>query len=101
MLSKLARVEAQLPESGWLGGAQPQVADFFVFEAYESVSLLLGSDRSEPLRARLPSLAAFAERMRARPALAANWAQRPAHFSGSGDEHAMLQRIWQAPLSMI
>lgn len=101
LLNKLARVEAQLPETGWLGGAQPHVADFFVFEAHESVALLLGPNRSDALRARLPSLTAFAERMRRRPALAASWAQRPTFFSGSADESAMLQRIWQAPLSAI
>lgn len=101
LLAKLARLEAQLPESGWLGAARPNVADFFVFEAYESVALLLGPERGEALRLRLPRMAAFVEHTWARPALAASSARRPVRFSGAGDEPAMLERIWQAPLSGI
>jgi glutathione S-transferase len=100
LLAKLARLEARLPESGWLGASRPNVADFFLFEAYESVALLLGPQRGDALRLRLPRLAAFVERIWARPALAANM-RRPVRFSGTGDEPAMLERIWQAPLGVI
>jgi glutathione S-transferase len=93
MLDKLGRLDARIPEAGWLGGDRPGMADFFAAEAVEAQRYLLGPAREEALHRRLPRLTALAQRVRARPALASAWTSRPRQFTGRPDEIAIVERL--------
>jgi glutathione S-transferase len=93
MLDKLARLDKQIPEAGWLGGQNPAMADFFAAEAVEAQRHLLGPACEEKLVARLPRLVALAQRIKARPAVARAWESRPQQFTARPDEAAVLDRL--------
>lgn len=99
MLDKLARLDRQIPEAGWLGGHKPVMADFFAAEAVEAMRYLLGPAREEGLCSRLPRLAALAQRIRARPAVARAWESRPEQFTSRPDEAAVAERLRALDLS--
>lgn len=101
MLEKIGGVEALSPEHGWFGGARPVVADFFAGEAVEVLRYMLGPARDNELRARLPRVFALAERVRARPALARAWENRPAQFTMRPDEADVIERFRAADLSKV
>jgi hypothetical protein len=97
MQQKLGYLDAQLGD-GWLGGTRPVTADFFAGEAFELQRYLLGPGREERLITRLPRLAALAQRLRARPSLAAAWRTRPPRHTARPDEEAALARLHALPL---
>ncbi len=101
MLGKLARLDAQLAGDAFFGGAAPDVADFVAAEAVETLRYVIGSGRDPGLRARLPRLAAHADRIRARPAVAEAWASRPSTFTARPDEPAIVERLRAADLSAL
>ena len=100
-LQKGSYIEATLPEHGWFGGEHPSVADFFVAEAVEALRHVLGQAREGKLSARLPRLASFAARVRARPTLAAAFQNRPDRLTGRPDEPAALDRLRAIDLSAL
>jgi glutathione S-transferase len=93
MLDKLGRLDAHVPEMGWLGGERPGMADFFAAEAVEAQRYLLGPAREEALQMRLPRLTALAQRVQSRPALAGAWKNRPQQFTARADEIATVERL--------
>ena len=93
MLDKLGRLDAHIPENGWLGGERPGMADFFAAEAIEAQRYVLGPAREKALHTRLPRLTALAQRVQARPAIASVWESRPQQFSGRPDEIAIIERL--------
>jgi glutathione S-transferase len=99
MLDKLARLDKQIPETGWLGGRNPTMADFFAAEAVEALRYMLGPAREEKLRARLPHLFALAQRVKDRPAVARVWQSRPQQFTARPDEAAVIERLRALDLS--
>lgn len=99
MLDKLARLDKQIPETGWLGGRNPTMADFFAAEAVEAQRYILGPTREEKLRARLPHLVALAQRVKDRPAVARVWESRPQQFTARPDEAAVVERLRALDLS--
>ena len=101
VLDKLSRLEALLPSDGWLGVERPTVADFFVAEAAEVTSYVLGPDRLASLRARLPRLFVHAERVRMRPAIARAWDRRPPNFTANPNERAAIERLRSLDLSAV
>jgi glutathione S-transferase len=101
LLDKLDPVDDVVPEMGWLGGERPALADYFAAEAYEAKRYLLGPARERWLKARLPSLAGLAERIKQRPAIAEAWKQRPATFTSNPNERAIIEKIRAVDLSSI
>ena len=99
MLDKLTRLDKQIPETGWLGGRNPTMADFFAAEAVEALRYMLGPAREEKLRARLPHLFALAQRVKDRPAVARVWQSRPQQFTARPDEAAVIERLRALDLS--
>lgn len=102
MLDKLWRVSELLgADEQWYGGGRPLSADFFAAEGVESLQQVLGASREAALRERLPAAFRHAERLRARPALARRWPERPANLTASPDEAALIERLQQFDLSSI
>lgn len=99
MFDKLARLDMQVPEAGWLGERKPAIADFYAAEAVEALRYLLGPAHEEGLRSRLPRLTALAQRIRARPAIARAWESRPEQFTSRPDEAAVIERLRALDLS--
>jgi glutathione S-transferase len=99
MLDKLTRLDKQIPETGWLGGRNPTMADFFAAEAVEAQRYVLGPAREEKLHARLPHLVALAHRVKDRPAVARAWESRPQQFTAHPDEAAVVERLRALDLS--
>ena len=93
MLDKLGRLDTLIPEGGWLGGERPGMADFFAAEALEAQRYVLGPASEDVLHARLPRLTTLAQRVRARPAIASAWSNRPEQFTGRPDEAAVVERL--------
>ncbi len=100
-IDKVARVGALLSADGWIGGARPKVADFFLAESVELLCYFVGPEREGALRGRLPGALEHAERVRARPALALAWTARPKTFTASPDEVAAVARVHALDLSAI
>lgn len=99
MLDKLVRLDRRTPEAGWLGGEKPGMADFYAAEAVETYRYIVGPQREQALRTRLPRLTALAQRVAARPAIASAWTQRPAQFTARPDEMAIVERLRALDLS--
>jgi len=99
MLEKLGRLDRQIPGAGWLGGEKPGMADFFAAEAVEAQRYVLGPAREHLLHTRLPRLAALAQRVKERPALAGAWKSRPEQFTARPDELALVERLRALDLS--
>ena len=100
MLDKLTRLDKQIPETGWLGGENPAMADFFAAEAVETQRYVLGPAREAKLRARLPHLVALAQRVKDRPAVARAWESRPQQFTARPDEAEVVERLRGLDLSL-
>jgi glutathione S-transferase len=98
-LQKLGFVDRQIPESGWIGGDQPVVADFFATEAFEVVRYVLGPARDSLLGERFPRLDARARSMRSRPKLATAWRDRPQRFTARPDEDVVIAQLRAVDLS--
>jgi glutathione S-transferase len=101
MAAKLSGVESIPAPGAWIGGASPVVADFFVAEAFELMSYLLGPDRLPTLRAKLPKLTTLAARVRELPALNREWERRPSQFTARADERVAVERIRSAVSSSL
>ena len=97
MQQKLACLDAQLGD-GWVGGERPVMADFFAGEAFELQRYLVGPAREQRLVAALPRLAGLANRLRARPSLAAAWQTRPPRHTARPDEEAAVARLHELRL---
>jgi glutathione S-transferase len=93
LFDKLDRLDARIPERGWLGGERPVVADFFAAEALETTRYVLGGSRDHAMRERWPRLAGHADRVRARPAIAHAWERRPPSFTTRADEPVAVARL--------
>ncbi len=92
--SKLARAAALLPDDlPFLGGEAPVIADFFLFEAFDTLGMLLGSALVPRLERELPRLARLARDILARPRVASVYAARPPRFTGRPDEPQVLARL--------
>jgi glutathione S-transferase len=98
-LSKLARLDAVSPTSGWFGRDRPTLADFFVVEALHVHLHVLGTAHEGALRARFPRLAALMDRTFERPAI--RRLQRPQRFTARPDESAVIERLRGADLSAL
>lgn len=101
LLAKLALLEASLPSAGWVGGERPVMPDFFLTEAFEVLSYVLGAEREPRLRERVPRLSALAARVRELPVLAHARETRPTRFTGRPDEDAVLAKLHSADLSTL
>jgi glutathione S-transferase len=101
MWQRVQSLERQVPETGWLGGESPVVADFFVAEAFEVLRYVLGPARDATLSQRVPRLAALARAMRDRPRLAGEFESRPARFTGRPDEDRVVEELRAVDLSSI
>jgi glutathione S-transferase len=97
-LYKLERIERLVAtrEQPFLGGERPVVADFFVFEAIESMHLLFGGRFETWLRSH-PRLAALRVSVAARPRIVAFFAQggRVDRLTASPHEDAVRERLRQ------
>jgi glutathione S-transferase len=100
VFGKLDFIERVLPDSTWLGGERPVVADFFSAEAFETVRHVLGPRHDDALAKRLPRFTALARRVRERPSLASSWEKRAATFTARPDEPAIIERLRTAPLTI-
>jgi glutathione S-transferase len=100
ILDKLGRLDTRIPEVGWLGGERPGIADFFAAEAVEAQRYILGPAREEALHTRLPRLTALAQRVKARPAIASAWKNRPEQFTARPDEVAVVEHLRALDLSL-
>jgi glutathione S-transferase len=96
--SKLERIERLVAARGqrFLGGERPVVADFFVFEAIESMHVLFGGRFETWLRSH-PRLAELRASIAARPRIVAFFAQggRPDRLTGIPHEDAVRERLRQ------
>jgi glutathione S-transferase len=100
ILQKVECLEKQIPVTGWVGGATPVVADFFVAEAFDVLRYVLGPRRGVALAERFPRLSALAGAVSERPRVAAI-DDRPARFTGRSDEDRVLEQIGATDLSSI
>jgi glutathione S-transferase len=92
--SKLARAAALLPrDRPFLGGEAPVIADFFLFEAFDTLGMLLGPALAPRLERELPRLTRLARDLLARPRVASVYAARPPRFTGRPDEPQVLARL--------
>jgi glutathione S-transferase len=101
VLPKLELLDAHLPETAWVGGDRPVVADFFVSETLELVRYLLGPARDAALARRVPRIAALAGRVAERPSLARAHADRPARFAARADEETLVEGLRAVDLSSV
>jgi hypothetical protein len=85
------------PEDGFFGGTEPALADFFVLEAAEAVTHLIGTPAGDFLDS-LPRLGPLCGRLRQCPAIRALWASgaRPGRLTGRPDEAEVVQRLRSA-----
>jgi glutathione S-transferase len=92
--SKLARAAALLPrDRPFLGGESPVIADFFLFEAFDTLGMVLGPELAPQLERELPRLTRLARDLLARPRVASVYAARPPRFTGRPDEPQVLARL--------
>jgi glutathione S-transferase len=101
VLQKMKFIDELIPPSGWIGGDQPVVADFFAAEAFEVARYVLGAGRDRILNERFPRLGRMAESVRGRPNLAAAWRDRPARFTARPDEDVIVERLHAVDLSSL
>ena len=95
LLEKTHQLEALLQGSEpYFGGAEPAMADYFVFESMTRASAVLGSAFTARLE-RAPRVQALVSAMHARPAIAALWADGsvPYLVSASPSEPVLRERI--------
>lgn len=96
---KMDLLDSQIPDTSWIGGDRPAVADFFATEAFEVMRYVLGHDRDDALRRRLPRLARLSHAVRHRPQLAGARENRPTRFTGRPDEDRIVERLRTTELS--
>jgi glutathione S-transferase len=101
ILQKVEFLEKQVPATGFIGGGNPVVADFFAAEVFEVFRYVLGPARGAALGGRFPNLTALARSVRERSRIASAIGDQPTAFTGRPDEARVLEQLRAVDLSSL